>query len=72
MRSLALYTYVMLRGIYYYKGPNSTSAPLSCVVNTNTECLCLCRWPSLQLADIPVDISVDILADILANILSVS
>ena len=66
MRFLAPYTRVMLREIYCCRGLNSTSAPPSCVVNTNTECLCLCCWPSLQLVDIPVDIPADIPVDILS------
>ena len=56
MRFLAPYTRATLRGIYYYRGPNSTSAPLSCVVNTNIKCLCLRRRPFLQPVDIPADI----------------
>ena len=37
MRSSALYTRVTLRGIRGRRGSNSTSAPLSHVVNTNAE-----------------------------------
>ena len=37
MRSLAPYTRVTLRGTRRRRGPNSTSAPLSRVVNTNAK-----------------------------------
>ena len=64
----------MLRGSRRGRGYNSTSAPLSRVVTTNTERLRLRRPPSPQPADIPsADIpSVGIpFADIpFANILS--
>jgi len=65
----------MLKGSRCSRGHNSTFAPLSCAVTTNTECLCLRRPPSPQLADIlSTDIpSIDIpSADIpSADILSV-
>jgi hypothetical protein len=51
MRSLAPYTRAILRGIRRRRGSNSTSAPLSYAVNTNTERLR--HQPSPQLADIP-------------------
>ena len=60
MRSSAPYTRATLRGIRRHRGPNSTSTPLSRVVNTNTKRLRLYRQPSPQPADIPVDILVDI------------
>ena len=69
MRSSAPYTCAMLRGSCYSRGYNSTSAPLSCVVTTNTKRLHLCRPLSLQPADnLSIDIpSIDILfADILS------
>jgi hypothetical protein len=47
MRSSAPYTRAILRGIRRRRGPNSTSAPLSRVVNTNAERLRLYRQPSL-------------------------
>ena len=53
MRSLASYTRVILKGSYCSKGYNSTSAPLSRVVTTNTEYLRPRRPPSPQPADIP-------------------
>jgi hypothetical protein len=53
MKSLAPYTHVILRGSCCGKDYNSTSVPISRVVITNTEYLCLCHPPSLQLADIP-------------------
>jgi len=63
MRSLTLYTRVMLKGSCRGRGYNSTFALLSCAVTTNTERLCLRRLPFLQLVDIlSIDIpSVDIL-----------
>ena len=53
MRSLAPYTRVILKGSRRGRGHNSTSAPPSCVITTNTKRLRLCRPPSSQLADIP-------------------
>jgi len=47
MRSLAPYTRAMLRGSRRGRGYNSTSAPLSRVVTTNTKRLRLRRPPSL-------------------------
>ena len=72
MRFSAPYIYIILRGIYYYKGPNFTFTLLSCAVNINTEYLHLCCWPSPQLVNILVDILTDILVDILVDILSVN
>jgi len=81
MRSLAPYTCAILRGSCRGKGHNSTFAPLSRAITTNTERLCLRRPPSPQPADIlSIDIpsadipSMDIpFADILfVDILSVS
>ena len=60
MRSLAPYTRAMLRGICRRRGPNSTSAPLSRVVNTNAKYLRPRRQPSPQPADILADIPLDI------------
>ena len=75
MRSSALYTRAILKGICHCRGPNFTIPP-SRAVNTNAERLRLCRQPSLQpvdiLADIPVDIPADILVDILVDILFTS
>ena len=56
-----------LRGIRRRRGPNSTSIPLSRVVNTKAERLYPRRQPSVQLADILVGILVDTLADILST-----
>ena len=58
MRSSAPYTRTTLKGSCCGRGHNSTSAPLSRVVTTNTKRLRLHCPPSLQLADIP---SMDIL-----------
>ena len=62
MRSSAPYTHTILKGSCCGRGHNSTSAPMSCVVTTDAECLHPCRLPSPQPADISsVDIpSVDI------------
>jgi len=43
MKSLAPYTLAMLRGIRRRRGPNSTSIPLSRLVNTNAKRLRLRR-----------------------------
>ena len=59
MRFSAPYTRATLRGSCCGRGYNSTSAPPSCVITTNTKRLCLRRPLSLQLADIP---SADILS----------
>jgi len=52
MRSLTLYTRVILKGNHRGKGHNSTFAPLSCAITTNTKHLCPHRPPFPQLADI--------------------
>jgi len=46
MRYLGPYARATLRGICRREGPNSTSAPLSRLVNTNAERLRLRRQPS--------------------------
>ena len=66
MRSLAPYTHVTLRRSRRGRGHNSTSAPLSRVVNTNAKRLhlrlrlrlCLRRQPSSQPTGIPSAITI--------------
>ena len=53
MRSSALYTHVILKGSHRSKGHNSTSAPPSRIIITNTKHLRPRRPPSPQPADIP-------------------
>ena len=53
MRSSAPYTRATLKGSHRGRGHNSTFAPPSRAVTTNTECLRLRRPPSPQPADIP-------------------
>ena len=69
MRSSAPYTRATLRGICRRRGPNSTSALLSHVVNTNAKRLRPRRQPSLQLADIPSTSRTKILKEEKVNII---